>query len=296
VSISDRPLSCLECLLYDEREKRGTRAAEIQTSARAIVGVNLCLVRRLFSRLFTRPRQCRRRRGARVPRPAAGPRAHHDAGAHTSKVLAICWPFFPRGVIESVSARDGRGSVKECHADERAELWMVLPGSNAIRYRWNRQKFIAICIERGSLPSGLIIISLAYLPRESLIDVIDYVHLGSKWKIPFSCWRIPSEGPVCWKIPVGFPAVERSEIFDVKLQRIPPARHCANLPQRGVGAPSRSRRSRSVSFISLREPSSVHPLPFTLHFLPFEFGNSIAETPFFSRRPLERSQSYRSES
>jgi len=72
-----RPLSCLECLLYDEREKRGTRAAEIQTSGPAIVGVNLCLVRRLFSRLFTRPRQCRRRRGARVLRPAAGPRAHH---------------------------------------------------------------------------------------------------------------------------------------------------------------------------------------------------------------------------
>lgn len=46
-------------------EMRRTRAAEMVTD-RSIVGVNLCLVRRLFSRLFTPPRQCRRSRGARV--------------------------------------------------------------------------------------------------------------------------------------------------------------------------------------------------------------------------------------
>jgi len=32
--------------------------------------------------------------------------------------------------------------------------------------------------------------------RESVIDVVDYVHLGWKWKMPFACWRTPSS----WRV------------------------------------------------------------------------------------------------
>lgn len=85
VWISSRLLSTLECLLYDEREKRRYSCCRDSPGRQSIVGVNLCLVRRLFSRLFTRLRQCRRSRGARVG--PTGP-ARTMRQAHTSKELA----------------------------------------------------------------------------------------------------------------------------------------------------------------------------------------------------------------
>jgi len=116
VWISGRPLSNFECLLYDEWDEKNSCCRD--GPDRSIVGVNLCLVRRLFSRLFTPPRQCRRSRGARV-RPTASARG---VQAHTYiKRTCDLFAFLPGYVIEICRTIS---FVKRFYTDRKRKLWM----------------------------------------------------------------------------------------------------------------------------------------------------------------------------
>lgn len=112
--ISGRPLSNLECLLYDERDEKNSCCRD--GPGRPIVGVNLCLVRRLFSRLFTPPRQCRRSR-VRPADSARGTRGLHIYVKETCDLFAF---LLSEDVIEICRAIS---FVEGGRADGR-KLWM----------------------------------------------------------------------------------------------------------------------------------------------------------------------------
>lgn len=143
VWISSRPLSNFECLLYDERDEKNSCCRD--GPDRPIVGVNLCLVRRLFSRLFTPPRQCRRSRGARV-RPTGSARG---VQAHTYiKRARDLFAFLPGYAIEICRTIS---FVKRSYTDGKRKLWMNdFFGCLLLSMKWGE---IVIAISSRVFPS-----------------------------------------------------------------------------------------------------------------------------------------------
>lgn len=176
----------------ETRARRGTRAAERCRLRAAIVGVNLCLVRHLFSRLFTRPRQCRRRReGARVGPCGRAPRTSRRT--HTSRGCSrfvLAYSFLQGRVSSSSFLRAGHSSVKECQPDEKRQSYGC-DGTSLVRERlrlcplsmeYRQRNGLSRYLSRAWEPplGGPIIICLAYLrvPGKSTIDVVDYSRTG----------------------------------------------------------------------------------------------------------------------
>lgn len=138
VWISSRLLSSPECLLYDEREERYTRAAEIVPAVAGPLSESIFASLGTYFRAYLHAFD---NAGAHVG--PMGPA--HDAPGHIrQKSSRDSLAFLLDGCHRDLFLYRTIGFVEECYANEREKLWM------AFIYRWS-ETVIAILSSWDSL-------------------------------------------------------------------------------------------------------------------------------------------------